>query len=85
MCQSQDQFGKDAVLPQDVNMRLTAVSAKIQNCMKRENADTVFAVFCSSERRKEIVSEPLLQVKGLKKYFPITGGVFGKKIGEVMM
>jgi oligopeptide transport system ATP-binding protein len=29
------------------------------------------------------VSEPLLQVKGLKKYFPITGGVFGKKIGEV--
>jgi oligopeptide transport system ATP-binding protein len=29
------------------------------------------------------VSEPLLQVKGLKKYFPITGGVFGKKISEV--
>jgi oligopeptide transport system ATP-binding protein len=29
------------------------------------------------------VSEPLLQVKGLKKYFPITGGVFGKKVGEV--
>jgi oligopeptide transport system ATP-binding protein len=29
------------------------------------------------------VSKPLLQVKGLKKYFPITGGVFGKKIGEV--
>jgi oligopeptide transport system ATP-binding protein len=29
------------------------------------------------------VSEPLLQVKGIKKYFPITGGVFGKKIGEV--
>ncbi|GLH65267.1 MULTISPECIES: dipeptide ABC transporter ATP-binding protein [Parageobacillus] len=29
------------------------------------------------------MSEPLLQVKGLKKYFPITGGVFGKKIGEV--
>ncbi|NUK31729.1 dipeptide ABC transporter ATP-binding protein [Parageobacillus sp. VR-IP] len=29
------------------------------------------------------MSEPLLQVKGLKKYFPITGGVFGKKVGEV--
>ncbi|WP_374718824.1 ABC transporter ATP-binding protein [Parageobacillus toebii] len=29
------------------------------------------------------MSEPLLQVKGLKKYFSITGGVFGKKIGEV--
>jgi oligopeptide transport system ATP-binding protein len=29
------------------------------------------------------LSEPLLQVKGLKKYFPITGGIFGKKIGEV--
>lgn len=29
------------------------------------------------------MSEPLLQVKGIKKYFPITGGVFGKKIGEV--
>ncbi|BDG42105.1 ABC transporter ATP-binding protein [Saccharococcus caldoxylosilyticus] len=29
------------------------------------------------------MSEPLLQVKGLKKFFPITGGVFGKKVGEV--
>jgi oligopeptide transport system ATP-binding protein len=29
------------------------------------------------------VTEPLLQVKDLKKYFPITGGVFSKKIGEV--
>jgi oligopeptide transport system ATP-binding protein len=29
------------------------------------------------------LSEPLLQVKGLKKYFPITGGIFEKKIGEV--
>jgi oligopeptide transport system ATP-binding protein len=29
------------------------------------------------------VGEPLLQVKGLKKYFPITGGVLSKKIGEV--
>jgi oligopeptide transport system ATP-binding protein len=30
-----------------------------------------------------MLNEPLLQVKGLKKYFPITGGIFGKKIGEV--
>lgn len=29
------------------------------------------------------MSETLLQVDNLKKYFPITGGVFGKKIGEV--
>ncbi|PLR83625.1 dipeptide/oligopeptide/nickel ABC transporter ATP-binding protein [Bacillus canaveralius] len=29
------------------------------------------------------MSEVLLQVDGLKKYFPITGGVLGKKIGEV--
>jgi oligopeptide transport system ATP-binding protein len=29
------------------------------------------------------VGEPLLQVKGLKKYFPITGGILSKKIGEV--
>ncbi len=29
------------------------------------------------------MGEPLLQVKGLKKYFPITGGVLSKKIGEV--
>lgn len=29
------------------------------------------------------MTEPLLQVKDLKKYFPITGGVFSKKIGEV--
>lgn len=27
--------------------------------------------------------EPLLKVENLKKYFPIQGGVFGKKIGEV--
>ena len=29
------------------------------------------------------MAEPLLQVKGLKKYFPITGGIFGKTVGEV--
>ncbi|WP_445613565.1 ABC transporter ATP-binding protein [Geobacillus sp. YF-1] len=27
--------------------------------------------------------EPLLEAKGLKKYFPITGGVFGKQVGTV--
>ncbi|CEG25836.1 ABC transporter ATP-binding protein [Bacillus sp. B-jedd] len=27
--------------------------------------------------------ELLLEVNGLKKYFPITGGLFGKKVGEV--
>lgn len=29
------------------------------------------------------MTEPLLQVKGLKKYFPITGGIFSKTVGEV--
>ena len=29
------------------------------------------------------MTEVLLEVKGLKKYFPITGGLFGKKTGEV--
>ncbi|MEN1970388.1 dipeptide ABC transporter ATP-binding protein [Lentibacillus sp. N15] len=29
------------------------------------------------------MSETLLEARNLKKYFPITGGVFGKKIGEV--
>ena len=29
------------------------------------------------------MTDILLEVKGLKKYFPITGGVFGKKVGEV--
>jgi len=29
------------------------------------------------------VSKPLLQVKGLKKYFPITGGIFGRQTGQV--
>ncbi|HET7656864.1 MAG TPA: dipeptide ABC transporter ATP-binding protein [Bacillales bacterium] len=29
------------------------------------------------------MSETLLQVDNLKKYFPITGGVLGKKVGEV--
>ncbi|PLR76002.1 dipeptide/oligopeptide/nickel ABC transporter ATP-binding protein [Bacillus sp. V3-13] len=29
------------------------------------------------------MAEVLLQVDGLKKYFPISGGVFGKKVGEV--
>lgn len=29
------------------------------------------------------MSELLLEVKGLKKYFPITGGIFGRKQGEV--
>lgn len=27
--------------------------------------------------------EPLLRVENLKKYFPITGGVFGRKVGDV--
>ncbi|MCE7793289.1 dipeptide ABC transporter ATP-binding protein [Salipaludibacillus sp. CUR1] len=26
---------------------------------------------------------PLLEVKGLKKYFPVTGGIFSRKVGEV--
>ncbi|TMW71847.1 ABC transporter ATP-binding protein [Alteribacter natronophilus] len=29
------------------------------------------------------MSKPLLEVKGLKKYFDVTGGVFSKKVGEV--
>lgn len=29
------------------------------------------------------MSEWLLEVQGLKKYFPIAGGIFGRKIGEV--
>lgn len=29
------------------------------------------------------VAEVLLEVNQLKKYFPITGGIFGKKVGEV--
>ncbi|MCQ5365790.1 dipeptide ABC transporter ATP-binding protein [Anoxybacillus salavatliensis] len=29
------------------------------------------------------MNEPLLQVKGLKKYFPITAGLFNKQIGQV--
>jgi len=29
------------------------------------------------------MSKPLLQVKGLKKYFDVTGGVFSRKIGDV--
>lgn len=29
------------------------------------------------------MSDLLLEVKGLKKYFPITGGIFGKQIGMV--
>lgn len=29
------------------------------------------------------MQQPILEVNGLKKYFPIQGGVFGKKVGEV--
>ncbi|AGT30886.1 peptide ABC transporter substrate-binding protein [Geobacillus genomosp. 3] len=29
------------------------------------------------------MSEPLLEAKGLKKYFPITGGIFGRRVGTV--
>lgn len=29
------------------------------------------------------MSEPLLEAKGLKKYFPITGGIFGRQVGTV--
>src|SRR5690625_562718 len=29
------------------------------------------------------MQKPILEVKGLKKYFDITGGVFGRKVGEV--
>lgn len=28
-------------------------------------------------------SQSLLEVRNLKKYFPIRGGVFGRKVGEV--
>jgi oligopeptide transport system ATP-binding protein len=29
------------------------------------------------------MTKPILEVENIKKYFPITGGVFGKKIGEM--
>src|SRR5690606_33660504 len=29
------------------------------------------------------MQQPILEVNGLKKYFPIHGGVLGKKVGEV--
>ena len=29
------------------------------------------------------MSEPLLKVTGLKKYFPIRAGIFGKEVGQV--
>ncbi|QKY69894.1 ABC transporter ATP-binding protein [Lentibacillus sp. CBA3610] len=29
------------------------------------------------------MQNPLLEVNGLKKYFPVKGGVFGRKVGEV--
>ncbi|TFB24430.1 dipeptide ABC transporter ATP-binding protein [Filobacillus milosensis] len=29
------------------------------------------------------MTQTLMEVEGLKKYFPITGGVFGRKVGEV--
>ncbi|PYZ97069.1 dipeptide/oligopeptide/nickel ABC transporter ATP-binding protein [Alteribacter lacisalsi] len=29
------------------------------------------------------MSKPLLEVKGLKKYFDVTGGIFSRKVGEV--
>jgi oligopeptide transport system ATP-binding protein len=34
-------------------------------------------------RREQPMAEVLLKVDGLKKYFPITGGVFGKQTGSV--
>ncbi len=33
--------------------------------------------------RARTLANPILEVKGLKKYFDIKGGVFGKKVGEV--
>jgi oligopeptide transport system ATP-binding protein len=30
-----------------------------------------------------MMSQPLLEVKGLKKHFPITGGVLGRRVGSV--
>ncbi len=34
-------------------------------------------------RTEQLLSEPILQVKNLKKYFPIRGGVFGRTVGYV--
>jgi oligopeptide transport system ATP-binding protein len=34
-------------------------------------------------RREQPMTEVLLKVDGLKKYFPITGGIFGKQTGAV--
>lgn len=42
----------------------------------------MFAASCIHLEVKKM-TEVLLEVKGLKKYFPITGGLFGKKTGEV--
>ncbi|SFS76492.1 dipeptide ABC transporter ATP-binding protein [Paenibacillus sp. 453mf] len=36
-----------------------------------------------AEARPSSVAEPLMEVKNLKKYFPITGGVFQRHVGDV--
>nr|WP_285850151.1 dipeptide ABC transporter ATP-binding protein [Paenibacillus sp. MER 78] len=36
-----------------------------------------------TEARPSSVAEPLMEVKNLKKYFPITGGVFQRHVGDV--
>ena len=33
--------------------------------------------------REIALTEPLYRAKGIKKYFPVTGGVLRRKIGEV--
>src|SRR5690625_3854733 len=41
------------------------------------------AVFYMMRRRWIEVKHPLLEVKGLKKYFDVRGGVLGRKVGDV--
>lgn len=36
-----------------------------------------------TEVRPSKLAEPLMEVKNLKKYFPITGGVFQRQVGNV--
>lgn len=37
----------------------------------------------ATEARPSHLAEPLMEVKNLKKYFPITGGVFQRHVGDV--
>src|SRR4051812_35493418 len=83
MCQNQVRFCKDADLQRGASSHSTVVYKKILNYMKHRTRIGQDVSYMTEKGWECMTTKPLLEVEGLKKYFPVKKGVLGRTVGHV--